>query len=87
MLTTATHNEPGTTPERVLLMAGERSEKTWQLGCTTGPGHKPRERGVAARHQARVLQDVPQAQQRFGLPASAPVVSWYAAGRAGCLLH
>ena len=87
MMTTATHNEHGTTPARVLFMAFELSEKTWKLGFTTGPGHKPRERGVAARNQARVLQEVAQAKKRFGLPESAPVVSCYEAGREGFWLH
>ena len=87
MTTTAPHNEHNTTPERVLCVAFELSEKTWKLGFTTGPGQKPRERGVAARHQARVFQEVAQAKQRFGLPASAPVVSCDEASRAGCWLH
>jgi transposase len=87
MMTTATHNEHDTTPERVLFMAFELSEKTWKLGFTTGPGQKPRERGVAARTQARVLHEVAQAKQRFGLPESAPVVSCYEAGREGFWLH
>ena len=87
MMTTAPHNEQGTTPERVLFMAFELSEKTWKRGFTTGPGQKPRERGVAARNQARVLQEVAQAKQRFGLPESAPVVSCYEAGREGFWLH
>jgi transposase len=87
MLTTAPHNEQGTTPERVLFMAFELSEKTWKLGFTTGPGQKPRERGVTARNQARVRQEVAQAKQRFGLPETAPVVSCYEAGREGFWLH
>ena len=73
MMTTATHNAHDTTPERVLFMAFELSEKTWKLGCTTGPGQKPRERGVAARHQARVLQEIAQAKQTL----------WSAGNRAG----
>ena len=87
MPTPATHNEYGTTPERVLFMAFELSENTWKLGCTTGPGQKPRERAVAARDQGRMLQDIAQAKRRFGLPASAPVVSCYEAGREGFWLH
>jgi transposase len=83
MLTTATHNEHGTTSERVLLMAFELSEHTWTLGFTTGPGHKPREQGVAARNQARVRPEVAQANTRVGLSASAPLVSCDEAGRAG----
>jgi hypothetical protein len=41
------------------------------LAFTTGPGQKPRERGFAARHQARVLQEVAQATKRCGLPETA----------------
>jgi transposase len=86
MMTPATHNEQGTPPERVLLMALALRDNTWKLGVTTGPGQKPRERGGAARNQARVLQEVAQATQRFGLPESAPVVSGEEAGREGCWL-
>jgi transposase len=90
MMTTATHNEHYTethAPEPVLFLAFELSEKTWKLGFTTGYGQKPRERSVAARHQARLLQEVAQAKQRFGLPETAPVVSCYEAGREGFWLH
>lgn len=83
MTTTATPHAHHTTPERVLFVALERSEKTWKLGCTTGPGQQPRERSIAARNQTRVLQEVAQATRRFGLPDTAPVGSWYEAGRAG----
>ena len=86
-MTTATHNQHDTTTERVLFMAFELSEKTWKLGFTTGHGQKPRERSVAARHQARSLQEVTQAKKRFGLPETASVVSCYEAGREGFWLH
>ncbi len=87
MTTAATHTEPGNTTEATLFMACELREKTWTLGFTTGPGHKPRERGMAARNQARVLQEIAQATKRFGLPEEAPVVSCYEAGREGFWLH
>ena len=87
MTSTATHNAYGTTTERVLFMAFELSENTWKLGFTTGPGQKPRERAVAARHQGRLLQEIAQAKRRFGLPETAPVVSCYEAGREGFWLH
>ena len=87
MTTTAPHNEHNTTPERVLFVAFALSENTWKLGCTTGHGPKPRERSFAARHQARVLQEVAQAKKRFGLPENAPVVSCDAAGRGGFWRH
>ena len=84
---TATHHQHDTTPERVLLMAFALSEKTWKLGCTTGHGHKPRERMVAARHQARLLHEVAEAKKRLGLPETAPVVSGDAAGRESFWRH
>jgi hypothetical protein len=56
MPTTATHNVHATTPERVLFVAFELSDKTWKLGFTTGHGQKPRERSIAACHQAHVLR-------------------------------
>ena len=87
MMTTATHNGHDTIPERALFVAFALSDKTWKLGCTTGHGQKPRERGVAAGNQALVLQEVAQANRRFGLPETAPVVSWYEAGREGFWLH
>jgi transposase len=87
MTTTATHNGHDTTPARVLFVAFELSEKTWKLGFTTGHGQQPRERRVAARHQARLLQEVAQAKRRFGLPETAPVISCYEAGREGFWLH
>jgi hypothetical protein len=56
-MTTATHNAHDTTPARVLFVAFELSAKHGKLGFTTGHGQKPRERGGAARHQTRVLQE------------------------------
>ena len=87
MMTTATHKAHETTTERVLFVAFALSAKTWKLGFTRGHGQKPRERSVAARELARLLQEIAQAKQRFGLPESAPVVSCYEAGREGFWLH
>jgi hypothetical protein len=87
MMTTAPHNAQGPTAARVRLMACALRAKTWQLGCTPGPGQKPRERGVPARKQARGLPEGAPATPRLGGPATAPVVRWDAAGRAGFWLH
>jgi len=87
MTTTAPHNGHDTTPKRVLFVAFALSEKTWKLGFTTGHGHKPRERSIAACHQAHVRHEVTQAKKRFGLPDTAPVVRCYEAGREGFWLH
>jgi transposase len=87
MTTTAIHNGHDTTPERVLFVAFALSEKNWKLGFTTGHGQKPRERTIAARHQARLLQEIVQAKQRFGLPETAPLVRCDEAGHEGFWLH
>ena len=86
-MTTATRNEHDITPERVLFVAFELSEKTWKLGFTTGHGQKPRERSVPARDQEHVLDEIAQAKRRLKLPETAPVVSCYEAGREGFWLH
>ena len=46
-----------------------------------------RDSTVTARHQERVLDEIVQAKRRWGLPDTAPVVSWYEAGREGFWLH
>jgi transposase len=86
-MTTATHHQHDTTTERVPFLAMELREKIGKLGCTTGHGQKPRERTVAAREVARLLQEVAQATKRFGLPESAPMVSCDEAGCEGFWLH
>jgi transposase len=87
MMTTATHNAHDTTTEAVLFMAFELSEHTWKLGFSLGHGHKPRERTMAARDLKRLLDEVAHAKLRFGLCATAPVVSCYEAGREGFWWH
>jgi len=87
MTTSATRNVQETTTAGTLFVAFELSEKTWKLGFTTGHGQKPRERTVTARQQAHVLDEIAHAKRRLGLPASAPVVSCYEAGREGFWLH
>ena len=87
MTTAAPHYEHGYTTEATLFVAFELREKTWKLGFTTGHGQQPRERTITARQQERVLDEIAQAKRRLGLPATAPVVSCYAAGREGFWLH
>jgi transposase len=87
MTTAVTHHEQRNPTEATLFVAFELSEKTWQLGFTTGHGQKPRERTVTARHHEHVLNEIAQTKRRLGLPATAPVVSCYEAGREGFWLH
>jgi len=87
MTTPSTDNGQENTTEATLFVAFELSEKNWKLGFTTGAGQKPRERGMTARHQERILDEIAQAKRRFGLPETTPVVSCYEAGREGFWLH
>lgn len=75
----------GTAP--TLLLAFELSERTWKLGFTVGLGQQPRVRQIPARATERMTQEIARAKSRFGLPADAPVVSCYEAGRDGFWLH
>ena len=58
-MTTATHDEHYNAPEHALFVAFALRANTGKLGCTTGPGQQPRECTIAARHPARVLQEIP----------------------------
>ena len=83
----ATRNRQAKTSEGPLFLSFALSEKTWKLGCTTGPGQKPRERNMTARDHERVLDEIVQATRRLGLPEMAPVVRCSEAGREGFWLH
>jgi transposase len=70
-----------------LFLAFELSANQWKLGFTTGAAQRPRERNVPARHIEAVREEIRKAKERFGLPADAPVISCYEAGRDGFWLH
>jgi len=70
-----------------LLLAFELGERTWKLGFTTGPGQQPRIRQIPARATDRLLEELARAKARFKVPADAPVMSCYEAGREGFWLH
>src|SRR5207247_1369108 len=50
-------------------------------------GQPPRERTIAARDLAALAAELPQARRRCALPAEAPVLRCYEAGRDGVWLH
>src|SRR5207245_11473167 len=68
-------------------LAFELGNRDWKLGFTTGFGQPPRERTIAARDLAALATELTQAKRRFALPAEAPVLSCYEAGRDGFWLH
>jgi transposase len=81
---TATHTQDSTVATApVLYLALELSWNTWKLAFTIGRGQKPRLRTIAARNHAALLDEIEAAKKRFGLPADAPVISCYEAGRDG----
>jgi len=85
--TAATRLTEYTASAPILHLAFELGQAQWKLGFTTGLGQRPRERTIAARDLPALEQEIARAQARFGLPAPAPVVSCYEAGRDGFWLH
>ena len=85
--TAATRADQSTASAPVLHLAFELGQAKWKLGFTTGLGQRPRERTIAARDLPLLAQEIERAQERFGLPADARVVSCYEAGREGFWLH
>ena len=71
----------------VLFVAFALGANQWKLGFTTGAAQRPRERNVPARQSEAVRDEIRKAKERFGLPADAPVLSCYEAGRDGFWLH
>jgi len=73
--------------EPTLYVAFELAKKGWQLAMTSGFGVAPWLRRVASRDWRGVERALVQGRVRFGLPAAAPVVSCYEAGRDGFWIH
>ena len=57
------------------------------MAFTTGAGQAPRLRTIPARSTRLVLSEIEKAKLRFDLPANAPVLSCYEAGRDGFWIH
>jgi transposase len=76
-----------TTAGPALYVALELSWTTWKMAFTVGAGQPPRIRTVPARCTTMILTEIKKAKLRFGLPADAPVVSCYEAGRDGFWIH
>ena len=81
----ATHGTEVNVSAPVLYMALELSNKTWRLALSDGA--KRRQVAVPAADLMKLTEAVAKAKERFGMPASARVVSCYEAGRDGFWLH
>jgi transposase len=70
-----------------LYAAFELGKKQWKLAVTSGFGVTALVRTVASSDLAAVARVLAQARVRLGVPAAAPVVSCYEAGRDGFWIH
>ena len=84
---TATHTTHATAPTVQLHLAFELGWTQWVLAFTIGHGQAPRLRTIQARDLEALRAEIAKAKLRFRLPAEAPVVSCYEAGRDGFWLH
>lgn len=73
--------------EPTLYVAFELGKKDWKLAMTSGFGVQPWLRTVPSGDWAAVTRVLGQGRARFGLPATACVVSCYEAGRDGFWIH
>jgi transposase len=73
--------------EPVLYVAFELGKKEWKLAMTSGFGRQPWLRTIVSGDLGAVERAVCSGRQRFGLPATARVVSCYEAGRDGFWIH
>jgi transposase len=73
--------------EPTLYVAFELGKKDWKLALTSGFGVRAVLRTVASGDLGGVERALRQGCQRLGLPAHAPVVSCYEAGRDGFWIH
>jgi transposase len=70
-----------------LHLALDLGNRTWKLAFATSHAHAPRLRTMPARDRTQLAAEIAAAKARFGLPAEAPVVSCYEAGRDGFWVH
>ena len=73
--------------EPMLFVAFELSNKEWKLAMTSGFGVDPWVKSVPSRDLKAVARALEQGRARFGVPAIAPVISCYEAGRDGFWVH
>jgi len=80
-------NNQSTKIVRSLHVAFELSWGQWKLAFGTQAADNPRLRTVNGRDRLAVLREITAAKTKFRLPADAPVVCCYEAGRDGHWLH
>jgi len=86
-MTATTRPEFRSVSEPTLYVAFELGKKEWKLAMTSGFGVAPWLRSIASGDWRGVERAIAQGRARFGLPAAAPAVSCYEAGRDGFWIH
>lgn len=84
---TAAHTQSTTQRPRTLYLAFELGWEEWKLAFATEAADNPRLRKINGRDTAAVLKEIAAAKTKFRLPADAPVVCCYEAGRDGHWLY
>lgn len=86
-MTAPTHPESKSVCEAMLSVAFELGKKEWKRAVTAGFGSEIVIRTILSGHLKSVARVIDDARRRFGLSATAPVVSCYEAGRDGFWIH
>src|SRR5688572_7674756 len=86
-MTTTTYPQGRSVDEPTLYVGLELGQRSWTVAMTSGLMATPWLRGMAPGDWPKLRRLLGQARQRFGLPATAPVVSCYEAGRDGFWVH
>ena len=86
-MTTTTYPQRNSVDEPTLYVGFELSRRSWTVAMTSGLAPTPWVRGMTPGDWPKLARLLTQARQRFGLPATARVVSCYEAGRDGFWIH
>jgi len=86
-MTAKTDPQPSSVCEAPLYVAFDLGKTSWTVAMTTGLGVAPWVRAVRAGAWEEVGSVVVRARARFGVAATAPVISCYEAGRDGFWIH
>ena len=86
-MTATTRPEFRSVSEATLYVAFELGKKEWKLARTSGFGVAPWRRTIASGDLGGAERALTEGRRRFGLAASAAVVSCYEAGRDGFWIH
>ena len=86
-MTATTHPQRVSVGEPTLFVAFELGKRSWTIAMSSGFGQDPWVRTLPPGDLAALQRRLAEGRTRFGLPATAPVISCYEAGRDGYWIH